>query len=77
MLKRSPNEAKRLARLKYKDEVLQLHRSGKSIREITKIINRKLACTSLRIERKDGSIEKVQLSKSTIAELIKKIEEKA
>lgn len=65
MEKLSPNYAKKLAKLRYKDEILQLHQQKKSVREIAKIINYKLARTNL----------KTSLSKSTVATIIKKYKE--
>jgi len=62
MEKLSPNYAKKLAKLRYKDEILELNQQQKSIREIEKIINYKLARTNL----------KTSLSKSTIHTIIKK-----
>ena len=56
------NYRKKLARLKYKDLILELHKNGKSIRDIADNINYRLARTNL----------KVTLSKSTIHSIIKK-----
>jgi len=56
----SPNHAKKMAQLRYKKEIIELSKD-KSIREITEIINKKLAHTIL----------KTKLSKSTIAKIIK------
>ena len=56
------NYRKKLARLKYKDLILELHKEGNSIRDITCNINYRLARTNL----------KVTLSKSTIHSIIKK-----
>lgn len=61
MQKINPNHAKKMAKLRYKDEILKLHEEKISIREITKIINKKLCHTNL----------KTTLSKSTIATIIK------
>jgi len=67
MEKMSPNYAKKLARLRYKDEILKLHfLKKKSVREIEQIINYKLARTNLN----------TKLSKSTIHSIIKKYKEK-
>lgn len=55
------NYRKKMAKLRYKDEILKLHYQEISIREIAKKINYKLARTDL----------KVSLSKSTIANIIK------
>jgi len=65
MEKLAKNYAKKLARLRYKDEILRLHEQKKSVREIEKIINFKLARTNL----------KTSLSKSTIHSIIKKYKE--
>ena len=56
------NYKKKLARLKYKDLILELHKNGKSIRDIMQDINYRLARTNL----------KVTLSKSTIHTIILK-----
>jgi len=61
MEKLKPNYAKKLARLRFQDEILKLHYQEKSIREITKLINYRLARTNL----------KMSLSKSSISEIIK------
>jgi len=66
MEKLSPNYAKKLAKLRYKDEILRLHQQKRSVREIEKIINYKLARTNL----------KTSLSKSTIHSIVKKYLEK-
>ena len=66
MEKLPPNYAKKLARLRFKDEILRMHEELISIREITEKINYRLARTNL----------KTSLSKSTIAEIIKKYKEK-
>ena len=56
------NYKKKLARLKYKDLILELHKNEKSIRYITSNINYRLARTDL----------KVSLSIFTIHSIIKK-----
>ena len=56
------NYKKKLARLKYKDLILELHKNEKSIRDITNSINYRLARTNL----------KVSLSIFTIHSIIKK-----
>jgi len=66
MEKLKPNYAKKLAKLRYKDEILQLHKEQKPLRDIAKIINYKLARTNL----------KTSLSKSTIANIIKEFTRK-
>ena len=62
MEKLPKNYAKKLAKLRYKDEILEMHKEGISIREIEKRINYKLIRTNL----------KTTLSKSTIANIINK-----
>ena len=59
---KNTNYRKKLARLRYQDEILEMHKSGKSIRDIMQDINYRLARTNL----------KVTLSKSTIHSIIKK-----
>jgi hypothetical protein len=56
------NYAKKLARLRYRDEILRMSLEKKSIREITKLINFRLARTNL----------KITLSRDTIQKIIKK-----
>ena len=56
------NYRKKLAQLKYKDLILELHKNEKSIRDITSNINYRLARTDL----------KVSLSIFTIHSIIKK-----
>mgnify|MGYP000326006646 FL=1 len=56
------NYRKKLAQLKYKDLILELHKNEKSIRYITSNINYRLARTDL----------KVSLSIFTIHSIIKK-----
>ena len=56
------NYRKKLAQLKYKDLILDLHKNEKSIRDITNSINYRLARTNL----------KVSLSIFTIHSIIKK-----
>ena len=56
------NYKKKLARLKYKDLILELHKNEKSIRDITSNINYRLARSNL----------KVSLSIFTIHSIIKK-----
>jgi len=60
--KNNINHIKKMAQLRYKDEILHLYHEKKSLNEITKIINRKLVHTKLN----------VKLSKSTIYKVIKK-----
>ena len=43
------NYKKKLARLKYKDLILELHKNGKSIRDISDNINYRLARSSLQV----------------------------
>jgi hypothetical protein len=61
-MKSSTNYTKKMAQLRYKDEILQLHKSGKSIREITQAVNYKLARTTS---------QKCTLSRDTIHKIIK------
>ncbi len=56
------NYRKKLAQLKYKDLILDLHKNEKSIRDITNSINYRLSRTNL----------KVSLSIFTIHSIIKK-----
>lgn len=56
------NYKKKLARLKYKDLILELHKNEKSIRDITYDVNYRLARTNL----------KTSLSIFTIHSIIKK-----
>jgi hypothetical protein len=60
--KNGTNYYKKLARLKYKDEILELYNKKNSIDEITKKINRRLSYSKL----------DVTLSRSTIYKVIKK-----
>jgi hypothetical protein len=55
------NYRKKMARLRYKELILELHESGKSIRDITENINYRLARTNL----------EVSLSTFTIHQIIK------
>jgi len=41
------NNKKRLAKLRYKDDILKLHKQGISVREIAKQINKRLKKTKL------------------------------
>ena len=56
------NYRKKMARLRFKDSILEMHESGKSIRDITQKINYRLARTNLG----------VSLSTFTIHQVIKK-----
>jgi hypothetical protein len=56
------NYRKKMARLRFKDLILEMHESGKSIRDITQKINYRLARTNLG----------VSLSTFTIHQVIKK-----
>jgi len=60
-MKSDINYLKRMAQLRYRDEILLLNKQGKSIRKITQIINYKLARTKF----------KVSLSRDTIHKIIK------
>ena len=66
MKKLGINKLKKLAVLRYKDEILFLHNDGYSISQITQKINYKLARTAL----------KVNLSRTTIYNTIKKYKDK-
>jgi hypothetical protein len=56
------NYRKKMARLRFKDLILEMHESGKSIRDITQKINYRLARTNLG----------VSLSTFTIHQVVKK-----
>ena len=56
------NYRKKMARLRFKDLILEMHESGKSIRDVTQKINYRLARTNLG----------VSLSTFTIHQVIKK-----
>jgi len=58
------NETKRLAQLYYQDKIWQLSSEGKSVREVTEIINRRFISRS--------RFKEITLSKSTIAKIILK-----
>lgn len=62
MQKTQINHKKKMAQLRYKDEILKMHSKGVSILQITKQINAKLSRTAL----------KVNLSNTTISKLIKR-----
>jgi len=64
MDKNSPNHTKKLARLYYQDKIWQLKSDGKSIREITDLINKHYIPRS--------KFKGVTLSKSTIHTITKK-----
>jgi len=68
MQKISPNYAKKLASLRYKDEICRLKSAGKSIREIAEIINRRLSHLKPEL--------RTTISKTKIHELIKQYCEK-
>ena len=53
------NYAKKLAKLRYKDEIISLHNLGKSIRFITEKINYSLARTSLSTKLSRETIRKI------------------
>jgi len=59
------NETKRLTKLYYQDKIWQLAEEGKSVREITNLINRHYIPRS--------KFKGTTLSKSTIHEIIKKV----
>ena len=62
MEKNNSRFIKKMAQLRFKDEIIKLHKDGLSIRKIEQKINYKLARTNL----------KTSLSKSTIYNIIKK-----
>lgn len=62
MEKVNTHYAKKIAKLRYKDEIIALHKQGMSLREIEQKINYKLARTRI----------KTTLSHSTISAIIKR-----
>jgi len=66
MENRPTNQVKRLAQLYYQDKIWQLSKEGKSIREVTEIINRRFISRS--------RFKGITLGKSTIAKIINKRE---
>lgn len=60
------NHQKKMARYRYQDMIYKMHQKGKAVSEITKNINFRLARTKL----------KVQLSETTIRNIIKELKEK-
>ena len=56
------NHIKKMAQLRYRDEILKLHKNGLSLTEITKEINKRLIHTKL----------ETKLSRSTIHKLVQK-----
>lgn len=65
MEKQNTHYAKKLAKLRYKDEIIALHRQGISLREIAQKINYKLARTRI----------KTTLSHSLIRTILKEYNE--
>jgi len=59
MEKLKPNYAKKLAQLRYKDEILMLHLQKHSIASIAKKINFKLVRTNLKTTLSDATIRNV------------------
>jgi hypothetical protein len=59
-MKTNTHHNKQMAKLRYQEDIMNLHYTGKSIREITQIINNKLIRSRL----------KTKLSKSTIHTII-------
>ena len=53
------NYAKKLAKLRYRDEILRLHNLGKSIRTITQKINYSLSRTNLATQLSRETIRKI------------------
>ena len=62
MIEKKINHIKKMAQLRYRDEILQLHKNGLSLSEITKEINKRLIHTKL----------DTKLSRSTIHKLVQK-----
>lgn len=50
---------KRLAKLRYKDKILQLHEQGKTLKEIAQIINYSLVRTNLKTTLSPSSIYRI------------------
>jgi len=50
---------KRLAKLRYKDKILKLHKEGKTLKQITQIINYSLIRTNLKTTLSTSSIYKI------------------
>ena len=65
MISTNKNHIKKMIGLRYKEEILQLHKDGVSIRKITEIIAKRSILTNL----------KSTIGKSTIAAIIKKYKE--
>jgi hypothetical protein len=64
MINQGPNYTKKICKLFYQDKIWELARQGKSVREITDLINRHFIPRS--------KFKGVTLSKSTIHTIIKK-----
>jgi len=62
------NQAKKLTRLYYQDKIWQLHTEGKSIRDITNLINRHYLPRS--------KFKGITIGKSSVAKLIANLKEK-
>jgi len=59
-------QAKKLAALKFQDKIIELHRSGKSVRQIADLLNKRYIPRS--------NYRGIALSKSTVHNIIKKVE---
>ena len=57
--KMGERDKKRLAKLRYKDKILQLHKQGKSLKEITQIVNYSLVRTNLKTTLSSSSIHRI------------------
>jgi len=64
MINQGPNYTKKICKLYYQDKIWQLADAGKSVREITDIINKRFISRS--------RFKEITLSKSTIHTIMKK-----
>ena len=62
-MKTGINYNKKMAQLRYRDEIISLHAQGKSIREITQTINYKLARTKLKCTLSRDTIHQITQGK--------------
>jgi len=69
MQKKSKRHLQKMAKLKYAQEMLQMQEQGLSIRDITQKINKRLKLSK---KFKLQNDEVVQLSKTAIADFLKK-----
>jgi len=72
MQKKSKRHLQRMAKLKYAKEMLRMQEQGLSIRDITQKINKRLKLS----KRFLADNKAIQLSKTTIADFLKKYKEK-